>query len=100
MVDDGANEVGEEDLILKDSTGFGMAAGEDAEDFPGIVVWGWHCRQVACWLDRHEVCRILWTGSMEPRVGAGAASTIPVTTLTEQRTYPGQAEYDGRRNFL
>ena len=73
MVDQGANGIGKEDPILKDSTGFGMVAGEDAEDFPGIVVCGWHCRQVAYWLDRHEVCRILRTRSMEPRVGPRAA---------------------------
>lgn len=44
MVDEGTNEIGKEDAILKDSTGFGIVAGEDAEDLPGIVVCGWHFR--------------------------------------------------------
>ena len=42
MVDEGANEIGKENPILKDSAGFGVVAGENAEDFPGILVCGWH----------------------------------------------------------
>ena len=47
MVDEGANGIGKKDPILKDSARFGMVVGEDAEDFAGMVVCGWHFRQVA-----------------------------------------------------